>query len=73
VEQLEEPSTPDGRRNKRRMDMNEYLDQAKKAIRSLVRSELPKHELKIEVTLTREDAKAIYRALGPKARVALRL
>lgn len=73
VEQLEEPSTPDGRRKKRRMDMSEYLHQAKKAIRSLIRSEFPQHELKIEVTLTREDAKAIYRALGPKARVALRL
>ncbi len=73
VRQLEKPSTPDGSRKKKWMDMKDNLDQARKAVRSLVRSELPQHEPRIEVTLAREDAKAIYRALGPKARVALRL
>jgi hypothetical protein len=45
----------------------------KVAARSIFRKELPQHELRIEITMSREDAKAIYRALGPHAKVALRL
>jgi hypothetical protein len=49
------------------------LERAKVAARSLFRKELPQHELRIEITMTREDAKALYRALAPHAKVALRL
>jgi hypothetical protein len=73
VTQLEGPTTPHGLRKKIMMEMRDNLDQAKNAVRSLIHSELPEQELRIEVTLAREDAKAIYRALGSKSRVALRL
>jgi hypothetical protein len=49
------------------------LGQAKIAARSLYRRRLPQHQLEIEVTLSRDDAKALYRALGFNAKVALRL
>jgi hypothetical protein len=49
------------------------FEQGKLAARSLFRTELPQHELRIEVTLSREDAKALYRALGFNAKVAIRV
>lgn len=73
VRQIEKPSTRSGSREKRRMNWGDRFDQAERAIAALFRSEVPQHELRIEVTLTRDDAKAIYRALGREARVALRL
>lgn len=73
VRQLEKPSTRTGFWRKSWVDFGEHVDQAGNAVRSLIRSELPQHELRIEVTLARDDAKAVYRALGPEARLALRL
>jgi hypothetical protein len=73
VRQIEKPSTRSGSKQKTRMDREEKLDQAGRAVEALFRSELPQHQLRIELTLSRDDAKAIYRALGREARVALRL
>lgn len=68
-----EPPAPKGFRQNLKDRMAAGLGQAKIAARSLFQKELPQHELRIEVTLSREDAKALYRALGPHAKVALRL
>jgi hypothetical protein len=73
MRQIEKPSTRSGSWRRRWMDTKDNLRQAGTALWDLVRSELPQHDLRIEVTFTRDDAKAIYRALGPEARVALRL
>jgi len=46
---------------------------ARDAIAALARLQWPQHRLWIEIELSREDAKAIYRALPPQAGLALRL
>jgi hypothetical protein len=68
-----EPPASKGFRQDFKDRMRVGIGQAKIDARSLFRKELPQHELRIEVTLSREDAKALYRALGPHAKVALRL
>ena len=68
-----EPPASKGFRQDFKDRMRAGIEQTKVAARSLFRKELPQHELRIEVTLSREDAKALYRALGPHAKVALRL
>jgi nucleoid-associated protein YgaU len=68
-----EPAASKGFRRNFTDRVRSGYEQAKVAARSLFRKELPRHELRIEVTMSREDAKAIYRALGPHAKVALRL
>jgi hypothetical protein len=45
---------------------------AGEALWALIRLKLPQHRIEIELELSREDAKAIYRALPPKAGLALR-
>jgi len=72
VRQSEETASSGFRQNA--MDrLRVGIEQANAAARALFRKELPRHELRIEVTMSREDAKALYRALGPHAKVALRL
>lgn len=44
---------------------------AKEAVQALTRSELPEHRMLIELELSQEDAKAIYRALPRQAGLAL--
>jgi hypothetical protein len=68
-----EPPASKGFRQDVKDRMRAGVEQAKVAARSLFRKEFPQHELRIEVTLSHEDAKALYRALGPHAKVALRL
>lgn len=46
---------------------------AGEALFALARLKLPQHRIEIELELTREDAKAIYRALPPNSGLALRL
>ena len=72
VRQLEKPSSEGFWRNTL-LRLKENLKQAKKAVFAIVHSKVPQHEMRIEVAVSREDAKAIYRALGPKAGLALRL
>jgi hypothetical protein len=72
VRQFEKPSSEGFRRNAL-LRLKENLKQAKKAVFAIVHSKVPQHEMRIEVAVSREDAKAIYRALGPKAGLALRL
>lgn len=72
VRQFEKPSSKGFRRNSL-LRLKENLKQAKKAVFAIVHSKVPQHEMRIEVAVSREDAKSIYRALGPKAGIALRL
>jgi len=72
VRQFEKPSSRGFRRNAL-LRLKENLRQAKKAVFAIVHSQVPQHEMRVEVAVSREDAKAIYRALGPKAGLALRL
>jgi hypothetical protein len=72
VTQLEDPSL-EGFRRIVGLRMKRYLGQAGQALSSLARMDLPRHTKQIEITLDREDAKAIYRALSKDAGCALRL
>jgi hypothetical protein len=73
VRQAEKPLTRMAIWRRAWLDVRENAHEAQSAVRSLIRSEFPQHAPRIEVTLPREDAKAIYRALGPHARIAIRL
>jgi hypothetical protein len=72
LSQFERPAS-NGLRERIKVRLKEGLREAQEAVRLLARKQIPQHELRIELTLSREDAKAIYRALGPNARVAFRL
>ncbi len=72
VRQFEKPSS-EGSKRHTRFRFNEDYRQAKKAVRAIVHSKVPQHQMRIEVAVSQDDAKAIYRALGPKAGLALRL
>ncbi len=72
VRQFEKPSR-EGSKRASRLRLKEDYEQAKKAVLAVVHSKLPQHQMRIEVAVSQEDAKAIYRALGPKAKLALRL
>jgi hypothetical protein len=72
VRQFEKP-TSEGSRQHTRLRLKEHYQQAKKAVMALVHSNVPQPQMRIEVAVSQEDAKAIYRALGPKAGLALRL
>lgn len=73
VRQMEQPITKLAFWRKIGLSVRENTHHLALAVRSLIGGELPEHEPRIEITLSREDAKAIYRALGPKSRIALRL
>ena len=53
--------------------MERQIRQARQAISALANLNLPTHQQRIEITLGRDDAKAIYRALGNNAECALKL
>ncbi len=61
-------------REKWRFELEQIFEQARLTIKALRQGKLPQHQLWIELDLTPEDAKAIYRALPSKnAMLALRL
>jgi len=72
VRQFEKPSS-EGSKRHARFRFKENYRQAKKAVTAIVHSKVPQHQMRIEVAVSQDDAKAIYRALGPKAGIALRL
>jgi len=72
VEQAQPPELA-GRMREFWYDLRRYFDEARDAVIALVQLQLPQHRLWIEIELSREDAKAIYRALPARAALALRL
>ncbi len=72
VEQAQKPSFK-GRWRKIWYDLRRIFGDAGAALVALSHLQLPQHRLWIEIELTREDAKAIYRALPHQAELALRL
>jgi len=71
-EQIQEADVA-GWREKWKFEMEQIFEQARLTLKALRRGQLPQHQLWIEIDLTPEDAKAIYRALPKKAGLALRL
>jgi hypothetical protein len=72
VEQAQPPSFK-GRWRKIWYDLRRIFGDAEGALVSLLHLQLPQHRIWIEIELSREDAKAIYRALPSRAGLALRL
>ncbi|MBN2354638.1 hypothetical protein JXO59_00910 [candidate division KSB1 bacterium] len=72
VEQLQTPSWK-GRWKKFIYDLERLHSQALKTIKELKQKQLPQHQLWIEVYISREDAKAVYRATPHSLEMALRL
>ncbi len=60
-----------GRLKKWSYDLRRSYASVKAALAALQRGELPQHRMLIELELTQEDAKAIYRALPKQAGLAL--
>lgn len=63
--------TFDGKMRKLSYELKRSWAELKTAVRALQRGELPQHRMLIELELTQEDAKAIYRALPRQAGLAL--
>jgi len=63
--------TFDGRMKKWSYELKRGWAEVKEALQALARGELPEHRMLIELELTQEDAKAIYRALPRQAGLAL--
>lgn len=72
AEQAQPPSFK-GRLRKIWYDLRRIFGDAGGALVSLFHLQLPQHRIWIEIELSREDAKAIYRALPSRAGLALRL
>lgn len=72
VEQAQPPSFS-GRLREWWYALRRNFNEARDALTALVHLQLPQHRLWIEIELSREDAKAIYRALPTRAGLALRL
>ncbi|MGH7597917.1 MAG: hypothetical protein ACREOI_16330 [bacterium] len=72
VEQAQPPSFK-GRLREFWYDLRRIFGDAGGAIVALLHLQLPQHRIWIEIELSREDAKAIYRALPSRAGLALRL
>ncbi|MDZ7303793.1 MAG: hypothetical protein ONB44_16790 [candidate division KSB1 bacterium] len=72
VEQAQKSSFP-GRLRKMWYQVRRILGTAIEAVVALAHLQLPQHRFLIEIELSREDAKAIYRALPQRAGLALRL
>jgi len=72
VEQIQPPSFS-GRLREFWYDVRRNFNEARDAVTALMHLQLPQHRMWIEIELSREDAKAIYRALPTRAGLALRL
>lgn len=72
LRQIETPA-PTALEEEKRLRWQARKDEAWAAFTSLVQRELPPHETVITLHLSRDDIKAIYRALTPEAGLALRL
>ena len=72
VEQLQTP-TLTGRMGKALYNLRRSLISTKEILQSLSKLKMPHQRVRIEVEITREDAKAIYRALPQKAGLVMKL
>ncbi len=72
VKQIQTPSW-EGRKRKLRYDWQRLTTHARETIADLKNRRLPRQPLRIELYITREDAKAIYRAVPTNLEMALRL
>lgn len=72
VEQAQTPSFT-GRLRRLWYDWRRSFDTALNAVVALLHEQLPQHRMWIEIEISREDAKAVYRALPQQAKLALRL
>lgn len=63
--------TFDGKMRKWSYELKRSWAEVKEAVQAVLRGELPQHRMLIELELTQEDAKAIYRALPRQAGLAL--
>ena len=71
IEQEQPPSSHSEFKKKFAFDMERIFAEARLTIRNLKRKSLPEHKLWIEVVVSREDAKAIYRAIPTRLQMAL--
>ncbi|HOH06759.1 MAG TPA: hypothetical protein PLF89_04485 [bacterium] len=71
IEQEQPPSSSSEFKKKFAFDMERIFAEARTTIRNLKRKNLPDHKLWIEVVVSREDAKAIYRAIPTRLQMAL--
>jgi len=72
VEQEQTPSW-EGRKKKFHYDMERIFSEARRALDALRHGEWPQHPLRIELVVSREDAKAVYRSTPIKLQMALRV
>jgi hypothetical protein len=73
IEQEQPPSSTGEFKKKFAFDMERIFAEARATIKNLKRKKLPEHKLWIELAVSREDAKAIYRAIPVKLQMALML
>ncbi len=73
VEQEQPPSNTGEFRKKVKFDLERIFAEARATIKALKKRELPDHKLWIEITISRDDAKAIYRGIPVRLGMALRL
>jgi hypothetical protein len=72
-EQEQPPSNTGEYKKKFAFVMERIFAEARTTIKNLKRKKLPEHKLWIQLSVSREDAKAIYRAIPVKLQMALRL
>lgn len=73
IEQEQPPSSTGEFKKKFAFDMERIFAEARETIKGLKKRALPEQKLWIELAVSREDAKAIYRAIPTKLHMALRL
>ena len=73
IEQEQPPSSTGEFKKKFAFDMERIFAEARETMKNLRRKKLPDHKLWIELSVSRDDAKAIYRAIPTSLWMALRL
>ncbi|HNW59181.1 MAG TPA: hypothetical protein PKI62_05870 [bacterium] len=71
IEQEQPPSSTGERKKKFAFDMERIFAEARTTLKNLKSNKLPEHRLWIQLAVSREDAKAIYRAIPVKLQMAL--
>ncbi len=71
IEQEQPPSNTGEFKKKFAFDMERIFAEARATLKNLRAKKIPEHKLWIELSVSREDAKAIYRAIPVKLQMAL--